>query len=190
MTSQGPSPPTAATNVVQTGNAWTNVNSALGSAAFATCVLPLGGNTIGDLISLTGFGFSIPVGSTINGYQVTINGKYTGTPLTGVVIDFSVNLTTDGTTAVGTNKATGGSIGAVANVMTYGGAADLWGNTFTVAQINGANFGVMASYADTDVNSLTANINTVQMTVFYTAAGGTFKASWASGATKIISGAF
>lgn len=169
MASSGPlSPTTAATSG---SPAWSNPNNALSGAdadARATCGITASG-TSGTLTVGT-FGFAIPGGSTIDGIAVAIERRST----TGNVInDSSIRLTKSGT-ATGDNKNSATfwplNTDSTAN---YGGAADLWGTTWSVAEINDAGFGVAIVAANTDAGATrSAQVDHVTITVTYTAGAG------------------
>ena len=112
----------------------------------------------------TNYGFAVPSGSTINGIQVTI-GRYADI---SCIRDNSVRLIKNGSVvgddkAYGTNWPTGG-IGT----HTYGATNDLWGQTWTAADINAANFGVALSAYNTAWLLPTAYVDYMQITVTYT----------------------
>jgi hypothetical protein len=88
----------------------------------------------------TNFGFSIPTGATINGIYVE---QYIRGANAGVDADYLCKLTKDGSTLVGTNKGTGSAMSGTLTDYARGGASDLWGTTWTPAQINASTFGVV-----------------------------------------------
>lgn len=91
----------------------------------------------------------VPSGSTINGITVKIeryNSDPAGERLT--VTDSAVYLTKDGTNTVGSNKSAGATWDLTdpnSLSATYGSSSDLWGTTFTAAEVNASTFGVMVS---------------------------------------------
>jgi len=132
------------------------------STGLAVC--PLANNTIGYyLIIANGFGFAIPTGSVINGIiiEVECNGG------SGVTYDSEV-VAVKGGVLGSTNRASatvwnGGAV----TWLQHGDATDLWGTTWTPAQINASNFGVAVSpksVGGTDE----AGIHNVRITVYYT----------------------
>ena len=88
-----------------------------------------------------GYGFAIPVGATIDGIEVTIIRRRGGGGA-GTIRDKVVSLTKDGSTLIGDNKMVGTAWGTDMIGFSYGGAADLWGLTWTVAEINSGGFGI------------------------------------------------
>lgn len=144
-----------------------------------------GADTNTQYLRIQGFGFTIPTGATIKGIQVDIERKefIAGGPppdprepelpfLQVTVRDASIRLTKTGA-AVGSDKAvTGtnwptGEVGAADRYANYGGTSDLWGTTWTPAEMNAATFGVLIS-ALVFANSR-AQIDFVRVTVFYDA---------------------
>lgn len=95
----------------------------------------------------TNFGFSIPTGDVIDGITVEVE-RY-GDPglMSGKVKDNAIRIVkADGT--IGTTDKSSGSDWAGTDpgtYVTYGGAADLWGETWTPANINDVDFGCAIS---------------------------------------------
>jgi len=115
----------------------------------------------------TNYGFTIPAAATIDGIQVTIGRFESATGPGNDVRDTVVrlmkagNITGDNKADTGTDWSTGTSASA-----TYGSSSDLWGVSWTSADINASNFGV-ALAADSDNNRL-ASVDYMQITVSYT----------------------
>jgi len=118
-------------------------------------------NTQDDL-QLTNFGFSIPAGSVIDGIVITREGHGTGS--TDVKRWFRIGLTKDGSTLVGTRKI-GQQLPTTDDTVEIGNATDLWGTTWTVAEINATTFGVLISDNDTTKDDL--NFDYVAVTIHY-----------------------
>ena len=132
----------------------------------------LGVGVVGEGIKATGFGFAIPTGATIDGILVEWEQRRGGTGIR----DHTVRLYKAGV-LVGTNKAdTATDYPTTDTYRSYGGAADLWGTTWTAAQVNATDFGaVLAAQNAGAAGAAAANIDHVRITVYYTAAasGGT-----------------
>jgi hypothetical protein len=88
-------------------------------------------------IHVTGITNAVPALATINSITITIN-RYNDQVATSVT-DSEVKLIRAGTVE-STNKATGTQYPAALAVATYGG--DLWGASWTAADINDSGFGV------------------------------------------------
>ncbi len=161
----GPNYPGTTANVALGGSAgaWTAPGNIVSdNASYAS--ITLNNSQYSDYLTGRNYSFSIPAGATINGIVVEID-RYGST--NNRISDRDVYLTKNGTTSVGTDKAAGNWPGS-SGVQTYGGAADLWGTTWTPAEINNANFGVMLS-AQSSQAGITANVDYIRVTVYYTA---------------------
>lgn len=133
--SEGPSAP-----------AWSFPSNAIGSDDVYTTTPLFVGNT-SNYLYLTGFDFAIPSDVTIDGIVVSIErSRDGGDP--PVVHDASVRLMKGGA-MTGDNKATSTSWPQAATIgdlsEDHGAVDDLWGTTWTPAEINAAGFGVAIS---------------------------------------------
>jgi hypothetical protein len=147
---------------------WTSPgNVKADDTAYAT--IPFFDNGNSYVMRATNFGFSVPIGSTINGIKVEIERKNVLRDLTAV--DALVQLTKDGTTRVGNNYAdTLTNWPPLDTIKTYGGANDLWGTTWTFADINASTFGIhFAATAHDDPNDI--SVDFIRITVYYTYQG-------------------
>jgi hypothetical protein len=119
-------------------------------------------NDYTEVLNASTFGLTIPSSATITGIKVEVD-RYKGA---GAAKDGVIQLTKDGTTRVGTSAATATAWPAASAIATYGGSADLWGTTWTPAEVNAATFGVhvaaQATADDTDVY-----VDFVRITVYY-----------------------
>jgi hypothetical protein len=115
-------------------------------------------------------GFTIPAG-TIDGITVEIERSGDNNNIQ----DSSVVLRTGGA-AVGSDKAATGvnwpTAGSEA-YATYGGVADTWGRSWSVAEVNSTDFGVgLVALNANATNTRTARVDHIRITVTYTASGG------------------
>jgi hypothetical protein len=83
--------------------------------------------------------------------------------------DSSVKLLKNNS-AVGTDHAASTPWGSIESTATYGGSADLWGTTWTPADVNGSTFGVQLTAKNVAAAAATAAVDFVQITVTYSAA--------------------
>lgn len=176
-TSGGPASqgPFGCTSVFAGG--WTNPsNIEVQDGNYATHFITSGANT-GD-IQGTAFGFTIPTGATITGIQASIVHFDIGG--TGFLNDHDVTLLKAGS-PVGNNKAQVGWSGLAPETFTYGSSSDLWGTTWTPADINNTGFGIQISVNNSGVGSDTAGIDYVSLTVSYTAPAGTTVSDYVQG---------
>jgi len=158
-------PGTAASVNTSSSAAWVNPSAlTYGSATRDTIVAA--GNT--DTLKVTNFGFAIPSGATITGIALKFTRAKSYAAAT--VKDKTVQLQKSGS-YVGSNKAatyTNWPTIAYPSSKTYGGASDLWGTTWTPAQINNSAFGAGIIAGRTDSNSVYAEIDHLYIQVTYT----------------------
>ena len=156
---QGPLNPASCANNAGTGTvAWS-------STAFpATVKLKVNFSDVSNYLLCTGYGFSIPAGSTIDGITVTINRSANQA---GCCQDTAVRIVKTG--AIGaTDRSNAATWPTTAGSQNYGNAADLWGNAWTVADINAGNFGLaLAATANNGNGQPTLTVNSVAITVTY-----------------------
>lgn len=171
MASEGPnSPGTLANNTVWPGNAWSNpTNAASSDDSRASATV---GPDDTNYLKATNFGFSIPTGATIDGIVVEVERSC------AVANDATERraLLVKAGTVVGSDKSIGTGIPATDTYKTYGGAADLWGTTWTAAEVNNSGFGfVFAAQQGVNGPGKTALVDHIRITVYYTEAGVPFR---------------
>ncbi len=145
---------------------YTNSSSILScSSTYATVGGPQ--SSLGGRFYVTNFGFAIPSGATIAGVTAKIwHWDETGN---GGMVDNIVQLVKGGT-VTGSNLASVSMWAAGSpEQFTYGGTGNLWGGTFTPADINAYNFGLtfLAKNTDGVDGTATIGIRCVQLTVTY-----------------------
>jgi hypothetical protein len=142
---------------------WTNSAYAEGApdGNFATYVIPKNGTSANLLPT---YNFSIPSDHTILGIQLDLTRKEAGS---GECRDCTISL------GRGSNKAVANTWPTSATNYTYGGSTDLWGTTWTPAQINAIAPQIAAEEIGGDY-SITAYVDSVGLTVY--TSGGTFTA--------------
>lgn len=120
------------------GSTWSNSNNFFaddGSAANTTAAPT-------RCADLTGGGFSIPEGSTIDGIEVSVERR---SAVSGFAVDRYLQLIKNGS-ASGDDKAdTTTTYTSSYQTITYGSSSDLWGQSWSYADINASNFGVRFS---------------------------------------------
>lgn len=119
-------------------------------------------NTTQADVRVTQLNSALPVGSVINGITITIKGWNASGGANGKI---RVGLTKDGTTLAGTRVADV-QLPTTNGFVTLGGAADLWGSTWTVNELNASTFGVLISDNDTVASQI--NLDQLQVVVDYT----------------------
>lgn len=160
----GPNSPGAVFNDVTFGTVpWTTPGNGVASDDMYAQASPGGGNT--NYLHANNFNLQIPSPAIIDGIEVAIEKR----SISGTIFDSRVRIVKGGVVGA-TERAAGGTWATSDTIVTYGGPADLWGETWTAADVNANNFGVVISATD----SLdTAAIDHITMTVHYSLCGET-----------------
>jgi hypothetical protein len=139
---------------------WTNPNNAKINDGVRTSVSLGAVGATSDYLKATNFGFSIPDGATIDGILVEIEDRTTSA---GLENEIKI-VKADGSIGA-INKSTGVLLptGTEAYVS-YGSSSDLWGETWTPADINDADFGAVFSF----IGIGTIYVDHIRITVYYT----------------------
>ena len=146
------------------GPSWSNPgNITTALAPFTTVSL---GNSASDYLQATNYGFNIPTNATIKGIQVTIN-RQSNSNNSGQSIHDDVVQLIKGGVITGGDKATSADWPTTLGQATYGAVNDLWGTTWTPAQINASNFGVALSIESESNQNRTGTVDYIQVTVTY-----------------------
>lgn len=118
-----------------------------------------------DYLKITNFQFTIPTGSVITGIAINVERS----DANGKSKDSEVKVIKAGSIGA-TNKALSPAWGGTDAVQTYGANGDIWGNTWTVADINATNFGFAfsAKRVGGGGQATLAKIDEVIITVYYT----------------------
>jgi hypothetical protein len=149
---------------------WINPgNAATSDNAYATTINALNPGQGTHWLQATNFGFSIPSGATILGIQAEAEISADQGPIghAGYLVDRTVKLIKGGV-VVGTDHR-GDDWPTSDAYRVYGGAGDLWGATWTPADINAANFGIALSAINRDPQLAVygIRIDHIRMTVYY-----------------------
>jgi len=167
---------------------WINpMNATTSDNVYATFTSPI--DATSHYLKATNFGFSIPSGATINGILVEIE-RIVPTGGTGQVNDSEIKIVKSNGTIGDTNKSTGATWSATESYISFGGSSDLWGETWTAADINDSDFGVVLSA--TISNQFVASygrVDHIRITVYFQeAASESAKFQVKSGTLEIKSG--
>ena len=123
---------------------WTNeANSLILNDAFSSSSLG-GANALSNTLYFKNFSFGLESGDTIDGIEVQIS---VSTSAGALIVCNMLNLT-KAESSVGDNKCEDESIILTTTLTNYtlGGPSDLWGTTWTAAEINSDGFGVQNIY--------------------------------------------
>ena len=138
-----------------------------------TFILNLDGNYASDDITKNdqsefakayNYQFNIPDDATINGVIMRIT-RYSEND--GNITDNEVYLLDTARNPKGTNKATSNGWAESPETVAYGGSSDLWGTSWTVADINNANFGIGVDAANSSSSNRQAYIDYLEISIHY-----------------------
>lgn len=132
--------------------------------AYSTCSISPALST--QQMNVTAFGFSIPSDATINGITAEYEAK--SDDVSDAFISETIIQLMKINVSVGTNKAVN-TITQTEQYYSHGGASDLWGTTWTPADINNAGFGLAIKHSSADdTNTIIVSVDHVRITVTYT----------------------
>jgi len=148
--------------------AWTNPSFAQSSDDSRARASLTTANRRSHYLQATGFGFNIPSGSTIDGIVVDVEHS---SNVANLVRMRNVQMIKGGSR---TGTAYDGTSDPYTwptsdTVTTYGSTTDLWGTTWTTAEINTTDFGVaLVAQHDNSGADARARVDHIQITVYYT----------------------
>jgi hypothetical protein len=144
------------------GSGWSNSGYIVSSNNWrASANVPANG--VSAYLNATNFGFSIPANATITGIRVYLEKSASAD---SGVDDDEVRMLKAGS-AVGSDKGSTSDWEDYDELWSYGGSSDLWGTSWTPAEVNASNFGVRLR-ADSDTSSSrTAYVDHVEIRVYY-----------------------
>lgn len=163
----GPNNAGIGTNLVGIGTiTWSNPANIITTNGVNSASI-LASNEVSNYLQATNYGFSIPNGVVITGIQVTINRRSGSISGGKAITDNVVSLVKNGT-ITGTNNAAPATLWPLAiEPATYGSSTDLWGTTWTAADINATNFGVVLSAKAPITATRSALVDSMLITVYY-----------------------
>lgn len=115
------------------------------------------------VVKASNLSFNIPAGAQIDGILVETG---SGADAGELSKDVLVQLSKDNTNRVGDNKAKNENLTPSIVNRTYGGAADLWGTTWTAAEVNASTFAVHFAMRAVNDNS-DIYLDYIRVTVYY-----------------------
>lgn len=169
MASAGPNFAGTGANDAAIGTvAWSNPTNITASDNSSAAAISTANETT-NWLTATNFGFSIPTGATIEG--IVFEFERNASTLTGArhVNDSLIQSIKSGTIG-GSDRSDSVTDWPTATDVfySYGGASDLWGQTWTPADINASNFGVALSISITsDGAGVRGFVDSVRCTVYY-----------------------
>lgn len=149
---------------------WSNTGNVTASDNSRASVLYGTSTGFSDYLVGKNYGFSIPSSARIDGIVVEIEKSLS---VSATCVDKSVMLTKDAASTVGSDKASGSAwpVAGAESFVSYGSSSDLWGTTWTPAEINASTFGVCIATNKTDATGSNARVDSIRITVTYTIVG-------------------
>ncbi len=171
MATQGPNSAGTGANDAAFGSySWTNPGNIVSSDDTYASTGTGHSSADSNYLKATNFGFSIPTGATIDGILVAVE-KYVTNTTSGGAYDVRARIVkadgTIGTTDKSSPDAWPGTTDP-GTYVNYGGATDKWGETWTVADINDADFGFVLAVQPQNA-SADARVDHIRITIYYTA---------------------
>ena len=170
----GPNQPYNVVNDTSNNGAnWTTpINAQSTNGINATATAPKSATIGTAYLKATNYSFNIPTGATIDGITVTVKKATTNSAR---VTDSEVKIVKSEDIKTTNHAILGQWIGnnnGGMNTTVYGSATDKWGETWTAEDINNASFGVVFSAISTNAGTGAVRVDSILITVDYTAAGG------------------
>jgi MSHA biogenesis protein MshQ len=146
---------------------WNNPGNALTQNGTSATV-SMNDGEISRYLRCTDYGFTIPTGVTISGITVTVRRSVDNAG--GNPRDYAVQLLKAGVLQATNYADTGTTYPTALAFANYGGTGNLWGTTWTVADINNANFGVsfVSNKPGTTGGNRTVSVDVISVAVTYT----------------------
>jgi hypothetical protein len=162
LLSEGPRHPGAVASDGSFGTSpWTNPGNAASSNDTYAVTAPGGVPT--QYLLASNFGFAIPSPATIAGIEVTVERQSSA----GTIVDNRARIVKGGVVGA-TDLATVDVWPITDTIVTYGSDSELWGETWTPADVNDPGFGFALAVTD---NVDTAGVDDITITVYYSLCG-------------------
>lgn len=166
---------------------WINPNNAkVSDNIYTTATNGAQVNATTHYLKATNFGFSVPTGATINGITAEFERKRESFT---TATDNEIKIVKSDGSIGTTNKSTGATWSGTEAYVSFGGVADLWGETWTSSDINDADFGVVISAIDkASPDSGQIEVDHIRITVTYTVADTQQHVSMTIGNSNVVVG--
>lgn len=152
-------------DVAGSGVDWVNPGNAQTSDdSYATVVVSSVTNTGSDYLACTGLPLKIPENAVVQGIAMRWERRQDSGSIGSLL-----GLTKNGSSETGAFKNEAAPLPTTDTYVTHGGASDLWGSTWTPAEINAGTFGVLITVADGNASAggHTCFVDHVQIAVYY-----------------------
>lgn len=140
--------------------AWSNAANARHSDGLVAAAL-MNQASVSRRLVAKGYGVALDPGTRIRGVTVVLRRR---ADFPNEVADEGVWLVRDGA-PVGTPKSVGGLWPSTMANITYGGPAETWGSSWTLADVTSAEFGVAVAARGVDASQTEAQVDHVQLTL-------------------------
>jgi hypothetical protein len=141
---------------------WTSSTN-VGSSNDSYATVSIAGSGSSANLNTSSFGVAVPSNATVTGIRARIERKASAT---ASLSDMDVYLLKAGN-QVGNDKAAAGTWGTTDATVTYGSSTDLWGTTWTPAEVNASTFGLRLKVQNANASSRTASVDYMELTVYY-----------------------
>jgi hypothetical protein len=142
--------------------AWSDVDNCKKSDDSHASVT-LGASVISNYLKATNFGFQLPDDAIVKGIKVQIEKKASAADK---IKDYSVKLVKGGIIQ-GDDKKSSDFWKAYDGYTAYGGITTLWGLSWTPADINASDFGVVIAAINENTGDIAASIDHICLSVYY-----------------------
>ena len=146
----------SATQISSGDVSWTNTGNATvddGAVAYVNIVNPT--YTISNYLKVTDRIQKIPSGATVNGIIVNVQVASIPQAYLSVVVCKGATLSSEVTEQVTLNNA-------------LGNTTDLWGLSWTAADVNASDFGVQIRFSPINFSTVDVSVDYIDTTIFYT----------------------
>ena len=146
-------------------NTWSDhANAQTQNDTEATSSITTPGDTT-EYLKVTNFGFDLPDNATIDGIVVEVDRYESG----GNAEDEAVRIVKGGTIGSTDKSAAGDWSTSDSDTYTsYGSSTDLWGESWTVSDIESSTFGFALRAEATNTGAATASVDHIRITIHYT----------------------
>jgi len=144
--------------------AWTNAGNITANDGADATASAVAASSTTQFLKATNFGFTIPATATIDGIIFTIEASASGSP----VLDTRVSVVKANGSIGATNLSDEQNWGTGPALFNYGSSTSLWGETWTAADINDADFGVVFQALNASASNKDVSADYVSCTVHYT----------------------
>lgn len=167
--SSGPLSPGTMESDSSTGStAWGDFNNAKVLDGSYSSIISFGGFT-SQLLKASNFGFAIPTNATIRGVTIRVS-KYVDTAT--LTQEIAAKLVKGGVVS-GSNRAQK-TWPTSLQYVTYGGVANMWGNSLSPADVNASDFGFVLQVQNISGAARSFYVDHIECTITYEINGTTF----------------